>query len=156
MELNVWQQVKAWCILIISYHNHIISLRSGGFLLFVLWQFTFTTQKIFHFLTEYTSIYRKAVLQNKHLWLHFQRMSLSTLFCIPIACVADVNKPRQASIPTKSMFRAMYSILLIYNRQQNELRHFAQNWAFLCFIYFKRRKYSFPPPSPPCNVVPLF
>ena len=41
-------------------------------------------------------------------------------------------------------------------RRQNELRHFAQNWAFLRFINFKRRKYSFPPPSPPCNVVPLF
>ena len=45
---------------------------------------------------------------------------------------------------------------LNYNRRQNELRHFAQNWAFLRFINFKRRKYSFPPPSPPCNVVPLF
>ena len=44
----------------------------------------------------------------------------------------------------------------IYNRRQNELRHFAQNWAFLRFINFKRRKYCFPPPSPPCNVVPLF
>ena len=43
-----------------------------------------------------------------------------------------------------------------YNRRQNELRHFAQNWAFLRFINFKGRKYSFPPPSPPCNVVPLF
>ena len=44
----------------------------------------------------------------------------------------------------------------IYNRRQNELRHFAQNWAFLRFINFQRRKYSFPPLSPPCNVVPLF
>ena len=44
----------------------------------------------------------------------------------------------------------------IYNRRQNELRHFAQNWAFSRFMDFKRRKYSFPPPSPPCNVVPLF
>ena len=43
-----------------------------------------------------------------------------------------------------------------YNRRQNELRHFAQDWAFLRFINFKRRKYSVPPPSPPCNVVPLF
>ena len=41
-------------------------------------------------------------------------------------------------------------------RLQNELGHFAQNWAFLRFINFKGRKYSFPPPSPPCNVVPLF
>ena len=46
--------------------------------------------------------------------------------------------------------------LASYNRRQNELRHFAQNWAFLRFMDFKRRKYSFPPPSPPCNVVPLF
>ena len=29
-----------------------------------------------------------------------------------------------------------------YNRRQNELRHFAQNWAFLRFINFKRRKYN--------------
>ena len=42
------------------------------------------------------------------------------------------------------------------NRRQNELRHFAQKWAFLRFMNFKWRKYSFPPPSPPCNVVPLF
>ena len=42
------------------------------------------------------------------------------------------------------------------NRRQNELRHFAQNWAFLRFINFKRRKYSFPPPSPLCNVVLMF
>ena len=43
------------------------------------------------------------------------------------------------------------------NRRQNELRHFAQNWAFLRFINFKRRNIaSPPPPSPPCNVVPLF
>ena len=46
--------------------------------------------------------------------------------------------------------------LNVYNRRQNELRHFAQKWAFLRFMNFKRRKYSFPPPSPPCNVVPLF
>ena len=43
-----------------------------------------------------------------------------------------------------------------YNRRQDELRHFAQNWAFLRFINFKRRKYCFPPPSPLYNVVPLF
>ena len=46
--------------------------------------------------------------------------------------------------------------LASHNRRQNELRHFSQNWAFLRFINLKRRKYSFPPPSPPCNVVPLF
>ena len=43
-----------------------------------------------------------------------------------------------------------------YKWRQDELRRFAQNWAFLRFINFKRRKYSFPPSSPPCNVVPLF
>ena len=58
--------------------------------------------------------------------------------------------------------RALYDYVGIcmamqgYNRRQNELRHFAQKWAFLRFMNFKRRKYSFPPPSPPCNVVPLF
>ena len=31
-----------------------------------------------------------------------------------------------------------------------------QNLAFVRFINFKARKYSFPSPSPPCNVVPLF
>ena len=43
-----------------------------------------------------------------------------------------------------------------YNRRQNELRQFALNWAFLRFTDFKRRKVAFPPPSPPCNVVPMF
>ena len=34
------------------------------------------------------------------------------------------------------------------NRRQNELRHFAQNWAFLRFTNLKRRKYSFSSPIP--------
>ena len=44
------------------------------------------------------------------------------------------------------------SLLMLYtqdcNRQQNELRYFALNWAFLRFIDFKRRKYSFSFPIP--------
>ena len=43
-----------------------------------------------------------------------------------------------------------------YNQRQNELRHFVQNLAFLRFTDFKRRNIAFPPPSPPCNVVPMF
>ena len=35
-----------------------------------------------------------------------------------------------------------------HNRRQNELRHFALNWAFLRFTDFKRRKYSFSSPIP--------
>ena len=35
-----------------------------------------------------------------------------------------------------------------YNRRQNELRHFALNWAFLSFTNHKRRKYSFSSPIP--------
>ena len=43
------------------------------------------------------------------------------------------------------------------NRWQNELRHFALNWAFLHFTDFKRRKYRFfSPPFSPCNLVPMF
>ena len=38
--------------------------------------------------------------------------------------------------------------LLIYNQRQNELIHFALNWAFSCCIDFKRRKYSFSSPIP--------
>ena len=57
----------------------------------------------------------------------------------------------------ENVVRYFQIIVKSYNRRQNELRRFAQNWAFfLRFINFKRRKYSFPPPSPPCNVVPLF
>ena len=36
----------------------------------------------------------------------------------------------------------------VYNRRQNDLRHFALNWAFLCFTDFKSRKYSFSSPIP--------
>ena len=39
-----------------------------------------------------------------------------------------------------------------YSWQQNELRHFTQNLAFLHFPDFKRRK----PSSPPCSFVPMF
>ena len=35
-----------------------------------------------------------------------------------------------------------------YNRRQNELRHFALNWAFLHFTDFKSGKYSFSSPIP--------
>ena len=31
-------------------------------------------------------------------------------------------------------------VIRSYNRRQNELRHFTQNWAFLRFINFKGRK----------------
>ena len=36
----------------------------------------------------------------------------------------------------------------VYNQRQNELRHFALNWAFLCFTDFKRGKYNFSTPIP--------
>ena len=42
------------------------------------------------------------------------------------------------------------------NRRQNELRHFALNVLFDVFRTSKGEKIAFPPPSPPCNVVPLF
>ena len=42
------------------------------------------------------------------------------------------------------------------NRRQNELRHFALNGLFDVFRTSKREKITFPRPSPPCNVVPLF
>ena len=35
------------------------------------------------------------------------------------------------------------TFIYYYNRQQNELRHFALNWAFLHFTDFNKRKYSF-------------
>ena len=46
--------------------------------------------------------------------------------------------------------------VFIYNRRQNELRHFALNGLFDVFRTSKGEKVAFPPPSPPCNVVPLF
>ena len=42
------------------------------------------------------------------------------------------------------------------NQRQNELRHFALNGLFDIFRTSKGEKVAFPPPSPPCNVVPLF
>ena len=42
----------------------------------------------------------------------------------------------------------MCSIEKTYNRQQNELTHFALNLAFLRFTDFKRRKGSFSSPIP--------
>ena len=44
----------------------------------------------------------------------------------------------------------------VYNQQQNELRHFALNGAFYVLLTSKGGNITFPPPSPPCNVVLLF
>ena len=43
-----------------------------------------------------------------------------------------------------------------YNRRQNELRHFAQDWGFYVLLTSKGGNIAFPPPSSPCNVVPMF
>ena len=43
-----------------------------------------------------------------------------------------------------------------HNRRQNEFRHFALNGLFDVFRTSNGEKIAFPPPSPPCNVVPLF
>ena len=43
-----------------------------------------------------------------------------------------------------------------YNRRQNELRHLALKVLFDVFRTSKGKKIAFPPPSSPCNVVPLF
>ena len=53
-------------------------------------------------------------------------------------------------------FLAFKSSWLSYNWRQNELRHFALNGLFDVFWTSKGEKIAFPPPSPPCNVVPLF
>ena len=42
------------------------------------------------------------------------------------------------------------------NWRQNELRHFALNGLFDVFRTLEGEEIAFPPPSPPCNVVPLF
>ena len=51
---------------------------------------------------------------------------------------------------TQLLYKHELYCIQTFNQRQNELGHFAQNWAFLRFINFKRRKYSFPPLSPPC------
>ena len=43
-----------------------------------------------------------------------------------------------------------------YNQQQNELRHFALKGLFDVLLTSKGKNIAFPPPSPPCNVAPLF
>ena len=48
-------------------------------------------------------------------------------------------------VQRKSVLQLAIRASFSYNRRPNELRHLAQNWAFLHFINFKRRKYSFLP-----------
>ena len=43
-----------------------------------------------------------------------------------------------------------------FNRRQNELRHFALKGLFDLFLTSKEENITFPPPSPPCNFVPMF
>ena len=44
-----------------------------------------------------------------------------------------------------------------YNRRQNELRHFPKTgFFFYVLLTSKGGNIAFPPPSPPCNVVPMF
>ena len=46
---------------------------------------------------------------------------------------------------------------LVTNLQrQNQLRHFAKMGLFDILMTSKGENKAFPPPSPPCNVVPLF
>ena len=47
-----------------------------------------------------------------------------------------------------TLFVSSEAVSRNYNWQQNELRHFAQNLAFLSFTDFKRRKYCFSSPIP--------
>ena len=44
----------------------------------------------------------------------------------------------------------------IHNRWQNELRRFTLKGLFDIFLTSKEENIAFPPPSAPCNVVPLF
>ena len=46
--------------------------------------------------------------------------------------------------------------LFFFNRRQNELRHFALKGLFDVLLTSKEKNITFPPPSPPCNVVPKF
>ena len=43
-----------------------------------------------------------------------------------------------------------------YNRQQKQLRHFTKMGLFDDLLTSKEENKAFPPPSPPCNDVPLF
>ena len=49
----------------------------------------------------------------------------------------------------------LLKVLCNCNRRQNQLRHFALNGLFDVFRTSKGEKIAFPPPYPPCNVVPL-
>ena len=49
----------------------------------------------------------------------------------------------------------LLKVLCNCNRRQNQLRHFALNGLFDVFRSSKGEKIAFPPPYPPCNVVPL-
>ena len=44
----------------------------------------------------------------------------------------------------------------LFSWQQNELRHFTLNWIFYVLLTSKGGNIAFPPPSPPCNAVPMF
>ena len=52
----------------------------------------------------------------------------------------------------KPIISQSYAGQPINNQRQNELQHFALNWAFLPFTDLRRGNIAFPPPS---NVVPL-
>ena len=52
--------------------------------------------------------------------------------------------------------RVIWAVILSHNRRQNELRHFALYRAFYFLLTSKAGNIAFPPPSPLCNVVPLF
>ena len=49
-----------------------------------------------------------------------------------------------------------FSKKFIYHQRQNELRHFTLKGLYDVFLTSKGENIAFPPPSPPCNVVPLF
>ena len=75
--------------------------------------------------------------------LEYPHLNLST---VPVSKYKVETLYPGAVVST--LFVSSEAVSRNYNRQQNELRHFAENLAFLCFTDFKRRKYCFSSPIP--------
>ena len=75
---------------------------------------------------------------------------LSCVFIFHLFSLTSVIILSIAPVPNKTTSSAGY------NRRQNELRHFPLKGLFDVFLTSKGENIAFPPPSPACNVVPLF
>ena len=73
-----------------------------------------------------------------------------------VSILLALAKDSSSSLVQVCYVSQTFSFFFFFNRRQNELRHFALKGLFDVLLTSKEENITFPPPSPPRNVVPKF